>query len=397
MAVPMRSASRLVPPGWVAGSVLHLWAGRIADPVTRLRFLRRSTLLIEERRTQAKRALVVVAVVLALVLMPTSSIITATSLLRQHAVPPPERPSLQAQGKPSRIWLVEKKDDFEVYSNGLRIETKGEQYHSKRHLRAYAWRSPDRGKPDHPLVVTEPNRPVGIVFHTTESDIAPFEESHNRRLQILARGVLGYVRGIKAYHYLIDRFGRVYRVVSEESIANHAGHSVWGDSRRLYVNLNESFLGVSFEAQTRPQDGFETISQAQQHSGRILTDMLRAKYDIAVENCVTHAQVSVNPDNYGVGAHTDWAVGFPFSAMGLPDNYAIPLPSLTQFGFTYDISYVQLSEARLWKGLLLGQEEQRQAANVAGIRLSEYRSELRRRYSGIYQSIKNQQTREDQE
>lgn len=397
MGVPMRSASRLAPPGWITGAVLHLCAGRIPDPVSRLRFLRRGTALVEERRTQAKRTMMAVAVGLSIVFMPTSSIITATSLLRQHTVPPPERPSLRLPGKPARIWLVEKKDDFEVYSNGLRIETRGEQYHSPRSLRAFDRRGPDKGKPDHPLVVADPNRPAGIVFHTTESDIAPFEESHNRRLQILARGVLGYVRQIKAYHYLIDRFGRVYRVVKEDSIANHAGNSIWGDSQRLYVNLNDSFLGVAFEAQTRPQDGFETISEAQQHSGRILTDMLRAKYGIIAENCVTHAQVSVNPDNWGVGAHTDWAVGFPFPAMGLPDNYSIPLPSLTQFGFTYDVSYVQLSEARLWKGLLLGHEEQRQAANVAGMRLGEYRAELRKRYHGIYQSIKNQSTREDQE
>ena len=110
----------------------------------------------------------------------------------------------------------------------------------------------------------------------------------------------------------------------------------------------------------------------------------------------THIVIDeVDTDNWGVGAHTDWAVGFPFAAMGLPDNYSIPLPSLTQFGFTYDVSYVQLSEARLWKGLLLGHEEQRQAANVAGMRLTEYRAELRRRYHGIYQSIKNQSTRED--
>ena len=27
-----------------------------------------------------------------------------------------------------------------------------------------------------------------------------------------------------AYNYLIDRFGRVYRIVDDESRANHAGH-----------------------------------------------------------------------------------------------------------------------------------------------------------------------------
>ena len=53
------------------------------------------------------------------------------------------------------------------------------------------------------------------------------------------------------------------------------------------------------------------------HAARILTEMLRGKYHIPASNCVTHAQVSVNPDNMLVGYHTDWAGNFPFLDIGL--------------------------------------------------------------------------------
>jgi len=54
----------------------------------------------------------------------------------------------------------------------------------------------------------------------------------------------------------------------------------------------------------------------------MLTRMLRSRYSIAAENCVTHAQVSVNPSNMQLSYHVDWAAAFSFAALGLPDNYA---------------------------------------------------------------------------
>ena len=52
---------------------------------------------------------------------------------------------------------------------------------------------------------------------------------------------------------MIDRFGRVFRIVRESDSANHAGNSVWADQHWVYVNLNESFFGVAFEAQTQAE------------------------------------------------------------------------------------------------------------------------------------------------
>ena len=72
-------------------------------------------------------------------------------------------------------------------------------------------------------------------------------------------------------------------------------------SRFLYLNLNESFLGVAFEAQSGPPGEEPEINPAQVRAAADLTEMLRARYGIPPGNCVTHAQVSVNPSNMRVG------------------------------------------------------------------------------------------------
>lgn len=304
----------------------------------------------------------------------------ASSLLQTPQLPP--LPAvMRHSGSLPNVWMVEKAGDFEVYSNGLRIEAKGATFHSARHYHRFEKEKPETWY--RALDVEPETKPAGIVFHTTESDLAPFDASQNSLLKTLARSILSYVRRHKSYHYLIDRFGRVNRVVEENSLANHAGTSIWADSRWAYVNLNASFLAVAFEAQTRPQGGVEPINEAQIHAGRILTDMLRSKYKIEAENCTTHSQVSVNPENQRIGLHTDFAMRFPYAEFGLPDNYAIPIPSMTVFGFTYDSSFVEISESRLWRGLLLSQEEVRLAALARRMTLAQYRAYLNRRYREI--------------
>jgi len=57
--------------------------------------------------------------------------------------------------------------------------------------------------------------PAGIVYHTTESNIAPFDEEHSVRLRRVGRWMLEYVRDNRSYHFVIDRFGRVHRIVRE--------------------------------------------------------------------------------------------------------------------------------------------------------------------------------------
>ena len=225
---------------------------------------------------------------------------------------------------------------------------------------------------------------MGIVFHTTESLLAPFEEEQNRRLRLIGRSLIEIVRTEHSYHYLIDRFGRVYRVVQESDAANHAGVSIWADSQGAYVNLNDSFLGISFEGQT---GAINEVTQAQITSGKVLTEMLRSKYGISTEDCVTHAQVSVNPQNMKIGSHTDWADKFPFAGVGLPNNYAIPLASLYAFGFNYDNVFLRVTGTR-WRGLDIAETWVGEQAAAEGLDTRRYRAILQHRYKEIESALR---------
>jgi hypothetical protein len=192
--------------------------------------------------------------------------------------------------------------------------------------------------------------------------------------------VLDYVRRNRSYHYLIDRFGRVHRVVDERDAAWHAGASIWGDAEIAWLNLNHSFLGVSLEAATAGEKADrDPITPAQIHALKSLTEVLRSRYSIAAKNCVTHAQISVSPSSRLLGHHTDWASGFPFAAAGLPDNYALPLLSITAFGFSYGPDYLSAGAAT-WTGLALSEKQVRQQAAAANTTLPLYRAHLNERY-----------------
>ena len=112
----------------------------------------------------------------------------------------------------------------------------------------------------------------------------------------------------------------------------------------------------------------------------MLVEMLRARYKISPANCVTHAQVSVNPSNMRVGYHTDWASNFPFEQLGLPNNYERPMPALVEFGFEYDPAFMRWAGTRLHAGVALAEETVRRRAAEAGLRLPAYRKVLRERY-----------------
>lgn len=294
------------------GQTVRPWvetvAGSIGDPVRRLRFLMSIAPLVDIHGKRRRRRKAVVRAVLLLSIVAaaaaTFSLMRATP--RPVAPPPPPPRTLPS----ATVWRVEQ-GESDTYSNGLRIEN------------AYAVSNRPRDSVQDP---------AGIVFHATESAQAPFEAEHNDSIKRIGESLLDYIRRRHSYHFLIDRFGRVYRVVRESDAANHAGHSVWGDRQSFYIGLNETFLGVAFEA------GKE-LTAAQVRSGAMLTEMLRAIYKIPAENCVTHAQVSVNPSNRRVGYHVDWASGFPFSELGLSDNYAIPPPAIWNFGFEADTAY----------------------------------------------------------
>jgi hypothetical protein len=98
---------------------------------------------------------------------------------------------------------------------------------------------------------------------------------------------------------------------------------------------------------------------------------------------VTHAQVSVNTSNMGVGYHTDWAAGFPFARLGLPVNYLTPLPAITQFGFGFEDYYSNLAADELQDGISAGETILRQDATRRGLSTAAYRKFLAKRFRDI--------------
>ena len=278
------------------------------------------------------------------------------------------------------VWLVKKTPQFDLYSNGLRIENQYASSTEPRRYLAFA-RTGSKAARWH----TEPE---GIVFHTTESHIAPFEEDQNQVLQRAGEGLLEYVNRTHAYHFVIDRFGRVFRVVREGDYANHAGNSVWADDAWIYINLNESFFGVAFEARSSSAETGLPVTDAQVHAGRILTEMLRARYGIKAANCVTHAQVSVNPGNLRAGYHVDWAANLPFGQLGLADNYRRALPSMTLFGFQADATLLEKSGASLAIGIQSAEEQVQQNAAEQGQSVELYRKTLQKRYRDAIRALR---------
>jgi hypothetical protein len=350
-------------------------AGHIDDPVARLRFLKMMAPPAVAAGPPRRRRLIRLSALVLPVLL--GSLFLAGALGRIEPVRPPVQPALPRvilERVSPEIWLVESTGESETYSNGLRIDNR---FSTRNHPRSYLAFPAGLASKAGGVGRTEP---AGIVFHTTESRQAPFEAAQNGPLKQIGESLLEYVQRKRAYHFLIDRFGRVYRVVAESDAANHAGYSVWADEKWSYVNLNESFLGVSFETETSPGQLDPAITPGQERAAAMLTEMLRGRYRIPAANCVTHAQVSVNPANMRIGYHTDWASSFPFERLGLPDNYVRPLPSLAAFGFEYDPSFLHWAGSRLYAGVELAEDTLQAGAARSGHAPNAFRRLLQKQY-----------------
>jgi hypothetical protein len=354
---------------WIAGQIPH--------SLLRLRFLQ--AVMVREdlypRTSYKSWFLVALLVVLLLFTVPTPApkVRAANENPRRSQAASPRPVTVQVK-QPPEIWQVEGTDAFETYSNGLRIDNRFSVANRPRSYLAFSATRPEDVRGERRSV------PAGIVFHTTESLQAPFEADQNSALKDISKSLLAYVKSKRAYHFLIDRFGRVYRVVRENDAANHAGNSIWSDGDWLYLNLNQSFLAVSFETQTLLGQEESAVNPAQLRSGAMLTDMLRKRYDIPAGNCVTHAQVSANSSNLRIGFHFDWASSFPFEQLGLPDNYVLPLPAVSQAGFQYDSSFERRAGPRIYREAELAEQALRDRAAAAHLEVPVYRTALQTRY-----------------
>jgi hypothetical protein len=359
-------------------------ATRIADPIEKLSYLRREMHVQEavDRRPVWKRLSFGVAMIVTVsLLLPAPSVVSDVSSSWTRDVMFPDENSSRSADTFANVWQVEENDGSEVYSNGLRVETRLSVGNQKRFYQVLDRRTLQPS-------VEWYSQPVGIVFHTTESGIAPWEAEKNGEIMRMGQSLVSHLRVNRSYNFVIDRFGRVFRIVEETDAAFHSGNSIWADEKFAYLNLNSSFLGISFEAQTDPATGKVNINSAQTHAGRVLTEMLRAKYKIPQSNCVTHAQVSVNPSNGLIGYHTDWAANFPFRELGLRDNYDLPLASITDFGFDYDSLFRKRIGSKVWRGLTISESRLERDAAAVRASLTSYKAGLLERYRKLYSALK---------
>jgi hypothetical protein len=391
-----RGRSGTCPTGLNINPLVAWLAGKISNPLVRLRFLR-AMMLPSPQRYRRRRSYtawfqVSFLVIWLLFTAPASlpRVRAANGISRSRPAAPLWPAALPVKDTPE-IWQVERTDAFETYSNGLRIDNRFCIANRRRSYLAFSATRPDEPRGERRSV------PAGIVFHTTESLQAPFESGQNPALKRIGESLLTYVRLKRSYNFVIDRFGRVYRVVRESDAANHAGNSVWSDPKWLYLNLNDSFLGVSFETQTAPGQLETAVNPAQVQSAELLIEMLRNLYGIAAGNCVTHAQVSVNLSNLLVGYHLDWASSFPFEQLGLPDNYALPLPAISVFGFQYDSNFAHKAGGRLSQEAQLAEQILRDAAGAAHLSVPVYRKALQTRYSSRLAAVRGGANGMDQE
>ncbi|HWN99276.1 MAG TPA: N-acetylmuramoyl-L-alanine amidase [Blastocatellia bacterium] len=284
-----------------------------------------------------------------------------------------------------KVWLAEQGAGFEFYSNGARVLTEFETAGPNRSFYRFDLEALEAGDEAAERLA----RPVGIVYHVSESDLLPFAGGYNKSLQNHSRALLDYARTHRLYNYVIDRFGRIYRIVRDESAASHAGNSLWSDGRSVYVNLSASFIGVCFEGKSGDSSavGGDGINEAQIYAARVLTAVLRSKYGIDDANCVTHGLVSVNPSNRLMGYHTDWVSAFPFAALGLSNKYETELSAVSRLGFGYDSAYVAAAGGAKWPGLERADAELHEAAARHGVTVEVERRERSR----IFQRAFNKQ------
>ena len=193
----------------MAERVVERCAFWFSDPAERLQFLQRATAPASGIETRSKfgstvrwalarwdfsrRLLLVVGLIVLGVSVLVGTVVVEASSRRSAAAPsidahrPPAVPMVDelADPKPApvpRIWLVESQPDFDQYSNGLRVENQFATSTAPRKYVAF-----ERG-PNGSRSARRRSDPAGIVFHTTESHMAPFEEDQNRTLQRAARG-----------------------------------------------------------------------------------------------------------------------------------------------------------------------------------------------------------------
>ena len=88
-------------------------------------------------------------------------------------------------------------------------------------------------------------------------------------------------------HYLINRNGKIYRLVEDARIAWHAGKSCWG----RYKNLNKNSIGIELVNKGH-QFGYTSYKKEQLQSLKKICKQLIKKYKIKKYNIIGHSDIA---------------------------------------------------------------------------------------------------------
>ena len=115
-----------------------------------------------------------------------------------------------------------------------------------------------------------------IILHYTgmQSEGAAIEKLTNKK-------------SLVSSHYLINREGRIIKLVDEKKIAWHAGKSKW----RHFTNLNNQSIGIELVNKGH-QFGYENFSKKQISKLELLCKTLIKKYKIKKTNILGHSDIA---------------------------------------------------------------------------------------------------------
>ena len=115
-----------------------------------------------------------------------------------------------------------------------------------------------------------------IIIHYTgmQSEVAAVKRLKNLKSKV-------------SCHYLINRKGKVIRMVDDTNIAWHAGKSRW----KNFVNLNKNSLGIELINKGH-QFGYQAFSDQQIKSLISLCKILKKKFRIKKENFLGHSDIA---------------------------------------------------------------------------------------------------------
>ena len=88
-------------------------------------------------------------------------------------------------------------------------------------------------------------------------------------------------------HYVVNRSGKIFRLVNDENIAWHAGKSMWGK----YKNLNKNSIGIELVNKGH-RLGYQSFTKVQIKYLIKLCNYLKKKYSIKKSAILGHSDIS---------------------------------------------------------------------------------------------------------